>query len=321
MNDLVSLYPELEKFNGLPFALQIKLSNSVPDVKVPSGMSFSDLKKFEEEFERAGVYHSSSSVEAKNGRWADVDIAVEQKLYILTLGSRDEEPGAFLEVDTFEKAIRVLTVWLGSEKNISQLHDIESFTTFLNFEDDVQYIRWQWAISHRNSVNHGIMTRQLAPLFYEAMHDPVLSQITPYTSHEVLFLSRCSNIPFASGDYPIAAPLLSLGFHNYGSNIVRKQNKEKAEKELLEIPTEIGKVNKRLGREYEFVNLQGENVFGGDSLSVLKFILEYMWGRYDVMDRQGNGLVAENAKQAVEFLRNALPSDWHRSIRGSADDL
>lgn len=319
MQDLKSLYPELEKYDGLPFALQSELSKVIPDLKIQSGISFSKLKKFAEEFERHGIYHSSSVVIVENGKSANVDVAIEQKLYILTLSSRDDKPGAFLEMDTFDQVVSFLSVWLGTDKSIAQLENIDHYKTFLNLEDDAQYIRWQWASRHRQAVNFPSITGLLAPLFYQAMNDPVLSQVTPYTSLTTLFLSRCTEFPFLSRDYPLASPAYSIG--HYYKYVVQKQNLEEAKKLILQLPSDVGTVVKIKRQEYEFTNVEGKNVFRGNPINLLQFIIEFTNERYDVVDRMGNGLVTENAKQAVEFLRNALPSNWHRSIRGSADDL
>ena len=320
MKDLISIYPELEQFDGLPRALKSGLSKSFPDLQYWSGISFSKLKEFEEHFDRNGIYHSAINLVSNSGWWANVDIAVEQKLYILTLGSKEDDPHIFLEISSLEQVIDLLSSWCGIALNVTQLDSTDTYITYLNLEDDAQYICWQWACRHRQAVNCGLFTRQLAPLFYEAMHDPALSQITPYTSHSSLFLSRYTEFPFDSSELPIADPLLSLGVDHYYKSILQEQNSEKAETALSEVPSEIGKVIGKNHLGYEFTDPLGEIIFSGEPVSLLKFILDYTKESYVVMDRRGNGLVTKDAKQAVEFLRNALPSGWHRSIRGSAPD-
>jgi len=319
MIDLESLYPELVGFDGLPFVLQSKLSELVPDSKIQSGISFSKWREMKDVFERQGLYHSPTTVATQIGAWANVDIAIEQKLYILTLGNKNGKASAFIEVDSLDKAITFLSVWLSNEKQISQLNNIEHFTTFLNLEDDIQYIRWQWASCHRNAVNFPALTGLLVPLFYQAMQDSVLSQVTPYTSLATLCLSRCTEYPFLADDYPIASPAYYIGQHY--RYVAQKRDLEEAERLILQLPSEVGNVAKLTSRKYELTNAQGEHIFKGEPIELLEFIIDYTNGRYDVTDRKGNGLTAQNAKEAVEFLRNALPVNGYPSVRGSADEI
>jgi len=114
MIDLALLYPELVKFDGLPFALQSKLSGSVSDLNIQSGMSFSKWNEMREEFEQQGLYHSPCTVATQAGKWANVDIAIEQKLYVLTLGDKDDKSKIFIEVDSLDNAITFLSGWLST---------------------------------------------------------------------------------------------------------------------------------------------------------------------------------------------------------------
>ena len=182
MIDLKLLYPELIDFDGLPFALQSKLTGSIPDLQIQSGISFSKWKEMKDAFEQHGMYPSSSRLTIHSGKWANVDIAIEQKLYILTLGDKTEEARAFIEVDTLDKVITFLSRWFSGNDEISILENLEHFKTLLNLDDDLQYIRWQWASRHRNAVNFPPLTGLLAPLFEQALNDCVLSRVTPYTS-------------------------------------------------------------------------------------------------------------------------------------------
>ena len=208
---------------------------------------------------------------------------------------------------------------LSGNREVSQLKDLGSCATFLDLDDDSQYIRWQWASRHRNAVNFPLLTGLLAPLFEQAMKDPILSQVTPYTSHTDLYLSRCTEYPFWSDDHPFASPTYYIGhYHRY---VVQKQNLEEAERLLLQLSPEVGAVIKTTGKEYEFRNAKGEFMLKSDPIGLLEFIIDYTYNRYDVADRKGNGLEAQNAKETVEFLRNALSANGYPSIRGSADDL
>lgn len=319
MKDLAALYPELQKFDGLPQALQSGLSNIFPDLQYRHGISFSKLKQFSEHFDRVRIYHSSTELVSKSDIWADVDIAVEQKLYILTLGVKKEQPQIYVETSALEQVVPLLSAWFSNTAIGTELSMRDSCVTFLNLEDDAQYIHWQWVRRHRQAVNCGIFTHQLAPLFYEAMHDPVLSQITPYTSHSCLYMSRYTEFPFDSSDLPIACPLLSIGIEHHYRSILQEQNFERAEKELSSLPSEIGMAIRKNQQEYEFTDPHGEIVFRDEPISLLEKILEYTKESYDILNPQeGNGITAKDAKQAVELLRNALPPDWHKSIRGSA---
>ena len=90
---------------------------------------------------------------------------------------------------------------------------------------------------------------------------------------------------------------------------------------ISRIPSEYGFLIRFNNGVYEFSSRQGEQLFKGDSVELLKFIVDYTYGRYIVMDGNGNSLETKNAKGAVEFLRNALPLNGYPSIRGSADDI
>jgi len=321
MIDIKLLYPELVNFDGLPFTLQSKLAKSISDLKIQSGISFSKLDEMKEVFEQQGIYHSPARVATQNGKWANVELAIEQKLYILTLGDGDENTKVFIEVDSLDKAIVFLSGWLSGDKEIHQLEKLEQFRTLLNLDDDLQYIRWQWARSHRNAVSFPSTTGLLAPLFEEAMKDPVLSQITPYTSLTTLHLSRCTEFPFLTEGFPIAFP--AYHFSQYHQYIVHKKNIKEAERLILILQTnsEFEELIKSNNGIYELSDHQGKHLFKGISIEALDFIVNYAYGKYKVMDNQGNNLETNNSKEAVDFLRNAIPMDKYPSIRGSAEDI
>ena len=319
MIDLKSLYPELVEFDGLPFALQSKLSGSFSNLQVTSGLSFSKWNEMKDVLERQGLYHIPSRILAQSGKGAEVDLAIEQKLYILTLADKSEKAKYFIEVDTLDKAITFLSRWFSDNKENPELESLEHFTTLLNLDDDLQYIKGRWLKLHRNSVNFPSLTGLLVPLFKQALNDPILSQVAPYTSLVTLRLSRCTEFPFLAKDYPIAEPLYYFG--HYYRYIVHKQNLEEAERLISRIPSEYGFLIRFNNGVYEFSSRQGEQLFKGDSVELLKFIVDYTYGRYIVMDGNGNSLETKNAKGAVEFLRNALPLNGYPSIRGSADDI
>lgn len=318
MVDLTLLYPELIALDGLPVTLQNKLA--ISDLEIQSGISFSKWNEMKDVFERQGLYFYPCTIATQRGRHASVDLAIEQKLYILNLGGKGEKFGAFIEVDNLEQVISFLSVWLDSNKPISQLRGVEASTTFLDLEDDAQYIRCQWASRHRHAVNFPAMTGPLASLLYETMHDPVLNQITPYTSLTVLCLSRYTEFPFLSGDYPFAMPSYTTGY--YYRYVIEKRNIEEAERLLLTLlPEKVGTTTKINDKRYELTKADDEVVYRSDPTELLEFIIDYTKDRYDVADRKENGKEKLNAKEAVEFLRNALPPDWHRSFRRSADDI
>jgi hypothetical protein len=318
MIDLKSLYPELVKYDGLPFALQNRLSGSILGLQIQSGISFSRLDEIKDALEQHGLFHIPSRVVASNGRQASVDLAVEKKLYILTFGTQDNTINFYLEIDAFESVTNFLSAWLESHSDISKLTEIAEHTLFLDLADDLQYIRWQWISCHRNAVNYPSLTGSLAPLFEEGMKDSVLCQVTPYTSLTTLHLSRCTDFPFLTKEYPVAFPIHVFSY--YYRYVVEKRNQTEAQRLLLLIPPEFGVISESVNNHHSF-HRHDKLLAQGDTLELLEYMINYVYGRYEVADVHGNGLETQNAKEAVVFLRNALPKDGYPSFRGSADDI
>jgi hypothetical protein len=317
MNELTLLYPELQKFGGLPKALQSELFKADPNLWV-EGLDFSELKKFKENH---GVLHMPSKISSEYGRWVDVDIAVEQKLFVLNVGEEATGLLAFLEVDTLPRVVTLIRAWLIDNGTISDLRKVDSSTVILDLEDDVQYIKWQWKMRHRTALNgSSVFTRLLASLITQAMEDPILSQLTPFTSHDRLCLSRCTNFPY-SGDCPFASPILFIGdFNAYNSALIR-QDVEYAERLLQRVLPDYGMVIEKKSDLYEVFDTNGQIVGNGDGFTALKLIIEKTYGIYLVFDAEGNEIGSGNSERAKNLLLKALPANCKRAIRGTADEL
>ena len=208
MHDILLLYPELQKFDGLPQAIQSEFSLSLPALEI-RGKSFSELIRFMELREDNIFYHLPTKIISKNTRWVDIDIALERRLFILTMGENEDIAQAFLETTSLQNSYAIIHAWLIKGIDAAQLKNISNAEQFLDLSDDIQYIRWQWATRHRQAINAGIFTRLLAPILACAMQDPILNQLTPFTSHDTLFLSRYIEFPFDHNGLPVCAPLHS----------------------------------------------------------------------------------------------------------------
>jgi hypothetical protein len=317
MPELTLLYPELQKFGGLPKALQSELFTVAPNLRV-EGLDFSELKKFEENH---GILHMPSKVLSDYSRWVDVDIAVEQKLFVLNVGEEQTGPLAFLEVDTLPKAVTLIHAWLIDNGSISDLRKTDSTGVILDLEDDAQYIKWQWKMRHRTALNgSGVFTRLLAPLITQAMEDPILGQLTPFTSHDHLRLSRCTNFPY-SGDCPFASPILFIGDFNAYNGAIIKQDVGYAERLLQRVLPDYGVVIEKKSDLYEVFDTNQQIVGTGDVFTALKVIIEKTYGMYFVFDADGNEIGIGNSERAKNLLLKALPTNCERAIRGTANDL
>ena len=208
MQNLSLLYPELQEIDGLPQAIQREFSHSLLTFEI-KGKSFSELMRFMELREDGVFYHLPTKIISKNGRWVDIDIALERRLFILTMGENGDIAQAFLETISLQDSYSIIHDWLIDIIDVAQLKEIDSAEQFLDLRDDIQYVRWQWAAKYRQAVNAGIFTRLLAPILACAMQDPMLNRLTPFTSHDTLYLSRYIEFPFDHIGLPVCSPLHS----------------------------------------------------------------------------------------------------------------
>jgi hypothetical protein len=314
MNAFVSLYPNLQKFDGLPEALRHEFSTIAPNLQI-EGHNFEELNEI---FKELGmVIHLPCLVKADD-RWARVDIAVEKRLFILEIGEATETL-AFIELDTLARVVKLIYVWMIEKVSIPNLSAIDPVAIIINLADDRQYILWQWKKRERSAYNGASFTGMLAPLITEAMKDPILGQLTPYTSHDYLHFSRCTDYPY-SGDCPDAEPVLSIDVYR----TYTRQDTEYAKRLLQKLPSDYGVTVKNRGDFYEVLDSHQNIIAAGDILTALGTVIEKTYGLYrvfDVYSRGGKLLGIGDTQTTINLLKQALPPNCGMAIRGSEYDL
>jgi hypothetical protein len=318
MYDIELLYPDLQKTDGLPHALQSALALSDSTLKI-QGKNFSELRKVMEFREDDVFYHLPTKVISTRSRWVDVDVALERRLFILMMGEKEDIEQAFLETDSLPNALAVVQAWLIDHVSVSQLKNIDPTANLLDLGDEVQYIRSQWARRYRQAVNSGIFTRLLAPVFARAMQDPILSQLTPYTSHDTLYLSRYIEFPFSNAGLPLCAPLLNISLDNYCRRIIRNKLVEQAQEFLQAMPPEFELILNPTPNEYELRDIRDQIIGRGNVLTILGLIWEYTHEKFEVFSNKTRVGVGD-AELAIKLMREAIPENTGRAVRHSGEE-
>ena len=308
------LYPELQKFDGLPQALQSEFSLPLSTFEI-KGTNFSEFQRFPE-FEDNNIYHLPTKVISKEGRWVDVDVALERRLFILTLGENKDIASAFLETTSLQNSFSAIHAWLVGRISVAKLKNIDSTAHVLDLSDDIQHIRWQWIKRHRQAVNAGIFTWLLAPFFASAIQDPVLNQLTPYTSHDALFLSRYIEFPFSSTGLPLCAPLLDISTYHSYKRIIRDRKTNEAKELLRKIPPRFELELDKNQHEYKLSDIHHQLIGKGDEITILGLILESTCKMFEVISN-GNKIGVGNVELAKKLMREAIPENTGRAIRHS----
>ena len=318
-DEFIALYPDLQKFGGLPNTLSAELGDTASKLEI-NGYNFEELKPISEKDYGIPI-HSSAKIFSSNHRWGYVDISTEQRLFLLNLGEKETDQAAiFLEVDAFSSVIDLIKAWLIDNARILDLKNTFVDTAILDLADHEQYIKWQWKMTLLNALNIRIMTGALVPLITQAMEDPILGKLTPYTSHDRLCLSRCTDFPY-SYDCPIAQPILCMGDYARYDKAIKKQDADYAKHLLTEVPTEYGLIFVNRGDEYEILNAHHQVVGVGDVFTALRLVQERTYGVYAIIAPDEKFLGVEQAKGATDLLIKALPENCGMAIRGTADDL
>jgi|GEM_PF-5411892 hypothetical protein len=316
MTALADLYPELRQYGGLASMLQYEIATESSSLQV-RGIDFAELEKIASD---GKIISAPSELTSENGRWVRLNIAIEQKRYELDLGEEDSLPSYFVEADSLAMLLGLIREWVVHRTNFAEFKQSIVDVTALDLSNDGQLIRWYWKGYYRGAMNGTLVgTKLLAPLIAVLMNDPVISLLRPYTSHEILHLSRCTFFPF-SEDCPCAYPLLSERLYNSGVTALKTQDVASAESILAEINRTFAgwlQVNQR-GHRYDVLHADLPIIIDGDVLMVMQALIEKAYGARSVRNEQ---LGIGNADAVREMLLGVLPLNCGIAIRGTQEDL
>ena len=194
MTGLTDLYPELRQYGGLASMLQYEIATMSSALQV-RGIDFAELEKI-----AIGGNDISppSELISEDGRWVRLSIAVEQKRYELDLGEGESPPLYFVESGLLTVILDLIRAWIIQRKNLAGFDQLAIDVSALDLSNDDQLIRLYWKHYYRGAMNGTLLgTKLLAPLISVLMDDPMIGLLRPYTSHEILHLSRCTSFPFS----------------------------------------------------------------------------------------------------------------------------
>ena len=185
----IRLYPDLNEMGGLCPALQAALTD------INSPLHVSDRYSWE-----ASSY---ARVESGN-RFSQVYIASLERRFLFELW-QDGVALAAGGTDSLKGLALSLNAWIEDRLTVGDL--ITKFP-FISARDHAEpfeqgrEVEWKWQYLRRTIPED---FPELVPFLNEAVNDPTLRQLFPFTSLNRFCFSRCTGYPY-SGDCPIVTP-------------------------------------------------------------------------------------------------------------------